>query len=79
MTNQTRLSPVVDAAGNRQIAKSLIDSGQWLWFKPELIPALINRRGGSLEWYTIETGSVRGSPDCRVHLAQRPRVGKCLR
>jgi hypothetical protein len=58
---------VVDAAGKRQTAKSLIDSGRWLWFKPDLIPALIERRGGSLEWYTRETGSVKGSPDYRVH------------
>jgi len=57
---------VVDAAGKKQTAKSLIDSGRWLWFKPEVIPALIERRGGSLEWYTRETGSVRGSPDGRV-------------
>lgn len=61
------ISFVVDAAGKKQIAKSLIDSGRWLWFKPEVIPALIDRRGGSLEWYTRETGGVRGSPDYRVH------------
>ncbi len=60
------ISFVVDAAGKKQTAKSLIDSGRWLWFKPEVIPALIDRRGGSLEWYTRETGAVRGSPDCRV-------------
>jgi hypothetical protein len=61
------VSFVVDAAGKKQIAKSLIDSGRWLWFKPEVIPALIDRRGGSLEWYTRETGGVKGSPDYRVH------------
>jgi hypothetical protein len=37
-----------------------------LWFKPDLILALIDRRGGSLEWCTRETGGVKGSPDCRV-------------
>src|SRR5438128_1616648 len=58
---------IVDAAGRQQTAKSLVDSGRWLWFKPDLIPALIDRRGGSLEWYTRETGGVRGSPDYRVH------------
>jgi hypothetical protein len=57
---------IVDAAGKKQKAKSLIDSGRWLWFKPDVIPALMGRRGGSLEWYTRETGGVRGSPDCRV-------------
>jgi hypothetical protein len=61
------ISFVVDAAGRKQIAKSLVDSGRWLWFKPGVIPALIDRRGGSLEWYTRETGSVKGSPDYRVH------------
>ncbi len=60
------ISFVVDAAGKKQIAKSLINSGRWLWFKPDVIPALMDRRGGSLEWYTRETGGVRGSPDCRV-------------
>ncbi len=58
---------VVDAAGKRQTAKSLIDSGRWLWFKPELIHALMERRGGALEWYTSETGAVKGSPDYNVH------------
>jgi hypothetical protein len=61
------ISFVVDAAGKKQIARSLVDSGRWLWFKPEVIPALIDHRGGSLEWYTRETGSVKGSPDYRVH------------
>jgi hypothetical protein len=60
------ISFVVDAAGKKQTAKSVIGSGRWLWFKPDLIPALIERRGGSLEWYTRETGSVRGSPDYPV-------------
>lgn len=58
---------IVDAAGKKQPSKSLIDSGRWLWFKPDLIPALIDRRGGSLEWYTRETGGVKGSPDDEVH------------
>ena len=58
---------VVDAAGKKQIATSLIDSGRWLWFKPDLIPALTERRGGALEWYTRETGAVKGSPDYNVH------------
>jgi hypothetical protein len=61
------ISYVVDAAGKKQTAKSLINTGRWLWFKPEVIPALIDRRGGSLEWYTRETGGVRGSPDYRIH------------
>ena len=58
---------VVDAAGKKQTAKGLTGSGSWLWFRPDLVPALIERRGGSLEWYTRETGGVKGSPDYRVH------------
>lgn len=54
---------VVDAAGKKKTAERLVDSGRWLWFKPDLIPALMEVRGGSLEWYTRETGGVRGSPD----------------
>jgi hypothetical protein len=61
------ISFIVDAAGKKQIAKSLVNSGRWLWFKPDLVPALIDRRGGSLEWYTRDTGGARGSPDDRVH------------
>lgn len=57
---------IVDAAGKKQTAKSLIDSGRWLWFKPDVVPALMDRRGGFLEWYTRETGGVKGSPDSRV-------------
>jgi hypothetical protein len=60
------ISFVVDAAGKKQTAKSLIDSGGWLWFRPDVIHALVECRGGSLEWYTRETGGVRGSPDYRV-------------
>ena len=62
----TPITFIVDAAAKRQAANSLKNSGRWLWFKPDLVPALIDRRGGSLEWYTRETGSVRGSPDYKV-------------
>lgn len=58
---------IVDASGKKQKAKSLVDSGRWLWFKPEVVPALMERRGGALEWYTRETGAVKGSPDYNVH------------
>lgn len=58
---------IVDAGGKKEIAPKLKGGGRWLWFKPEVVPALIERRGGALEWYTRETGSVRGSPDYKVH------------
>jgi hypothetical protein len=58
---------LIDAAGKKQTADRLVDSGRWLWFKPDIIPALLELRGASLEWYTRETGGVRGSPDYQIH------------
>jgi hypothetical protein len=43
------------------------DDPRWLWFRPEVILALIRRRGGSLEWYTQDTGGVVCSPSYSVH------------
>jgi len=57
----------IDAEGKRGLADSLVESGRWFWFKPTVISALINRRGGSLTWYTRETGAVFAFPDHRVH------------
>lgn len=54
---------VVDAAGTRKPASDLIDSGSWLWFRPEVMTELINRRGGGCEWYTRDTGKAWCSPD----------------
>ena len=58
---------LIDAAGKKQTAGKLVDSGRWLWFKPDIIPALLELRGASLGWYTRETGGVRGSPDYQIH------------
>lgn len=58
---------ITDAAGKRETKETLIPSRRYLWFKPEVIPALAHRRGGGLGWYTRETGSVGCSPDHGVH------------
>lgn len=58
---------IVDEQGNKETKETLADSGRWLWFKPDVIMALAHRRGGSLAWYTRDTGSVSCSPDCGVH------------
>lgn len=58
---------IVDAEGNRERADMLAEGGRWLWFKPDVIMALAHRRGGSLSWYTRDTGSVSCSPDFDVH------------
>ena len=41
--------------------------GKYLWFKPSIVPALLERRGSSLDWYTADTGCVSASPDTLVH------------
>ncbi len=58
---------IIDAEGNKLGSSALIDSGKWLWFKPELIMTLIQIRGGKLSFYTRHTGSVSCSQDYNVH------------
>ncbi len=57
----------IDVDGNKVCGRNLIDSGKWLWFKPEVIMALCHRRGGSLSFYTEQTGSVSCSYESGVH------------
>lgn len=51
---------VIDASGTTASSEDLADEMQmrWLWFKPQVIPNIIKRRGGSLRWYTEMTGGV---------------------
>jgi hypothetical protein len=56
-----------DTSGTRESTTTLRKSGRWLWFKPEVMMTLAHRRGGSLSWYTRDTGSVRCSPSYDVH------------
>ena len=58
---------IVDEKGNKETAETLAGGGRWLWFKPHVIMTLAHRRGGSLGWYTRDTGSVSCSPNCAVH------------
>lgn len=58
---------ITDAEGKQENRETLIEGGRWLWFRPEVIPALAHRRGGSLHWYTMDTGSIGCSPDYEVH------------
>ncbi|MDX1296686.1 MAG: hypothetical protein R3260_00385 [Pseudomonas sp.] len=59
----------VGAAGEKAPASKLNneDVGKYLWFKAEVIEALLAYRGASLSWYTAETGSISCSPDYYVH------------
>lgn len=59
---------ITDLHGKQENSSTLVGGdGRWLWFKPEVVMALINRRGGSLQWYTRETGRMSCSPDHGVH------------
>ena len=61
------VSFIIDAEGKRATADELVESGRWLWFRPTVVPALTDRRAGSLKWYTRDTGAVACSPGYDVH------------
>ena len=58
---------ILNADGSKVCGQDLIDAGKWLWFKPEVIMALCNRRGGDLSFYTQQTGSVTCLPGYGIH------------
>lgn len=58
---------ITDAEGTQESKETLNKAGRWLWFRPDVMSALAHRRGGSLSWYTRDTGSVGCSPDYTVH------------
>jgi hypothetical protein len=53
---------ITDPTGRRSSGDALEGTGGWLWFRPEVMVQLTNRRGGGLKWYTRDTGGVRCSP-----------------
>jgi hypothetical protein len=53
---------ITDSSGTRRCGDDLESTGGWLWFKPRVIDHLCTRRGGSLSWYTRDTGGVSASP-----------------
>ena len=57
----------IDAIGNKESGDELKKGGNWLWFKPDLVLALISKRGGFLKWYTKNTGSISCAPAYGIH------------
>lgn len=57
----------VDATGKTLAGESLGGHHGWLWFKPEVVNALLKRRRGFLKWYTADTGEVGPAPHDGVH------------
>ena len=58
---------IIDAEGSKICGNDLIETRKWLWFKPDVIMALSHRRGGSLSFYTQQTGAVGCSYGNNVH------------
>ncbi|THF67999.1 hypothetical protein E7T06_18335 [Deinococcus sp. Arct2-2] len=56
----------VDASGVTQVLRQQT-GGYWLWFKPSLVPALLNLRDSGLQWYTQDTGSMSPGPEENLH------------
>ena len=63
---------ITDAGGNTENRTTLKHGGKWLWFRPELVCALAHRRGGTLTWYTRETGGIGCSPGNVVNFGVNP-------
>lgn len=60
---------IVDASGHTQTGDELDneDIGKYLWFRPEIIPNIISRRGAKWHWYTRETGGIELTRGYGVH------------
>jgi hypothetical protein len=58
---------ITNSEGKKESEETLINGSRWLWFRPQVIPALAHRRGGFLGWYTRDTGNVGCSPSYCVH------------
>ncbi len=65
---------ITNSSGKTENRKTLDRSSRWLWFKPSVINALLSVRGGSLGWYTKDTGSIECSPGYGVHFGVN-RIG----
>lgn len=60
---------LVDGGGEKVSLKGLRfeEVGKYLWFKPEVVNAILAHRDSILTWYTRETGGLSAFPDWIVH------------
>lgn len=63
---------IVNEKGERETGATLVRGIRWLWFRPEVVAALLQYRGSFLGWYTRYTGTVKGSPANPVHFGINP-------
>jgi hypothetical protein len=59
----------VDASGQTQTGDELNDEdiGKYLWFRPDVVPNLLGRRGATWRWFTRETGGIELTHGYLVH------------
>ncbi len=67
---------IVSSSGETQAADDLNDEdiGKYLWFRPDVIPDMVSRRGVKLAWYTLDTAGLELSSGYRVHFGVN-RIG----
>ncbi len=58
---------IVSNDGTTATTSGLVGARHWLWFQPTVVNALLARRGGTLGWYTEDTGAVGAGPHETVH------------
>lgn len=61
-----KLTFITGAGGELEDKQTLSEGGKWLWFRPEVISALLSHRNASLSWCTRDTGLVTGGPRGRI-------------
>ena len=63
---------IIDNSGTTATASELVGGRRWLWFRPDVVTALLARRGGVLAWHTGDTGSVGAAQHRAVHFGVNP-------
>ncbi|MEA3272627.1 MAG: hypothetical protein U9P90_03080 [Patescibacteria group bacterium] len=53
-----KYSYITKADGCKETAKKLIDSGKYLWFRPDVVNSILSNRDTTLSWYTRDTGGI---------------------
>ena len=63
----SKIEFIVDNEGNTETSGTLSGPSRWLWFHPNVITDLLEKRAGVLFWYTGDTGNVGGAWNRSVH------------
>ncbi|MCZ4296662.1 hypothetical protein [Henriciella marina] len=65
---EIRIDYIVEADGSRMSSADLRpdEIGRWLWFKPQVMNAILALPNTGLEWYTRQTGAIFACPGNRM-------------